>query len=549
MQENLNVPTGLDSAPQGTKPSVFRLMNDENKEVLLPFYFDEKHFLSKHETTPNKQLATMSCIVALSAFSHFREGDKRYFNQDADLRYLLTGEADSTAHPYPDYKKYDTATLGFTGYQESDSYHEQPKEDSIAYSIATKPLSSSPGSAVVCLAIRGGGYESEWCSNFKVGELQEEAYHKGFYEASSQVICGLEKYLRAIRDQYLNIKLWIVGYSRGAAVANITAHRIKTGRWMNDWKINGEDIYTYTFETPAGYRKIPADNKGVEDCPGVYNQINYLDFIPRIVFEDWNFLRVGTDYTFPCIGKCTDFNSKWAAVVWCMNKYLNQGSSNYNSISVNTEFPVFLDNTIKMIAPQLSLEELTSKYQKPVGTLLSWFMVLSTKEMEQLQSGYGILHLVSLALNVLYSNKKETVESSALIFFMYVSPNISDKKCQDLIDSVVSLSPLFKKIYDGYKWEQLLPLAIAFAMVPWTHAPLLCLSWLMSQDTRYTASLDSAALEAVEASLAAEQSTGMPNQLINITNEEFEALFTELKSCDDPSAQQEIIKSWVSQHS
>lgn len=527
MQEKRIVETDSENKSHNDKPAVFRLMNEENppQEVLLPFHFDESYFTeSGGSKNHNKQLATMSCILACSAFSHFREGEKRYLNQDADLRYLLTGEAGDRRHEYPDYKKYETTPLGFVNYQEDAFYHMKSTENSIAFSFAAKEMSFG---ILICVVIRGGGYENEWCSNFNVQDnsIGEKKYHKGFYDASSKVLLDLNRYI----EKYLGkrIKLWIVGYSRGGAVANITAHRISTEWYHMKWKIDGSSIYTYAFEPPTGIMS----NNHVPEHLVIHNHINYLDLVTRFALKSWKFVRVGNNYIFP---KATDenFNEHWTVVVKCMQQFIKQDPKHYTDLSIGKGNYITIDNIEEIIGLILKTPEVFMVFYKELSYLTQWLMSLTSEEMNEVKNFQNINNLWN-AIYYLCKGKLEEAKQDLKKFWLAVCPKRSEAELNAFIDNILNLKNLFKLFIEHNPVNFLLILLYCM-ILPWTHSPMLCLSWLMSQDSNYSSKLSEIAIETVEPSQFAEQ---------------LSSLFTELESCDDHSAQEEIITNWLSRHS
>ena len=88
-----------------------------------------------------------------------------------------------------------------------------PTRDSVGTAIAHKTVDSGE---LVAVAIRGDNYESEWCSNLTAGS---EGDAKGFNDAADKVLDRLRQY---ISDNGLkDVKLWISGYSRAGAVADL----------------------------------------------------------------------------------------------------------------------------------------------------------------------------------------------------------------------------------------------------------------------------------------------------------------------------------------
>ena len=166
--------------------------------------------------------------------------------------------------------------LGFSQI-ESETYRTDPTVDSIAYGLASKKIGDM--TVLVC-GVCGGGYGLEWASNLTVGDEKRSA---GFQEASLKVQAAIDDYMnRYVRDE--KVKLWIAGYSRAAAVANITAADFTaSGRF--------EDVYAYTFATPRTTRKPIA-------YPNIFNMILKEDLVPKVPCADWGYERFGNDLFF-----------------------------------------------------------------------------------------------------------------------------------------------------------------------------------------------------------------------------------------------------------
>jgi hypothetical protein len=102
-----------------------------------------------------------------------------------------------------------------------------------------------------------------------------------------------------------DVKLWITGYSRGAAVANVIAGRLDTAI-ANGEKPLGDDIdltkhglYCYTFATPTTIQhddESPIDPRSA-DYNNIKSVIMYGDVIPKMFFEGLGFERYGIDVT------------------------------------------------------------------------------------------------------------------------------------------------------------------------------------------------------------------------------------------------------------
>lgn len=163
--------------------------------------------------------------------------------------------------------------LGFSGF-ETEPYRTEPTADSICFGLASKNIGDA---TVLACAVCGGDYGLEWASNVTVGDSVRS---EGFEDASLKVQAAVREYLEKYQISG-KVKLWITGYSRAGAVANITAA---------DFTDTGifEDIYAYTFATPRTTRE-----------PGSYSNIFNImqkeDVVPKVPLADWGYERYGTD--------------------------------------------------------------------------------------------------------------------------------------------------------------------------------------------------------------------------------------------------------------
>lgn len=227
----------------------------------------------------NTSLSTASLCLAMSAFSSNDGGKSSYNTKDKNVKDFLT--------------KHD---LGFSDF-ESHGYNVKPESDSIAAAFASKPLNvNGEDYTLIAAAVRGGNYESEWAGNFTLGITGQ---HQGFAHAKEQVLEWLKGY---IRDKNITgkIKLWLVGYSRGAATANLVAGAIDDGEILGgSITLAKEDMYAYCFETPQGALKDQTEGKEFT-YNNIYNIVNRNDFVPRLAMSGLGFTRCGEDIFLPC---------------------------------------------------------------------------------------------------------------------------------------------------------------------------------------------------------------------------------------------------------
>ena len=219
--------------------------------LIIPreYTFSEDYFRLPSDKY-NHDLAKLSLGMALSAFRDILHPEK----QDNDLIAFLEG-------------------MGFDQI-ETDTYRSDPTAYSVAYGIGQLQLDDM---TVVALAVCGGNYEAEWASNLTIGN---EVRAAGFQDAAQKVQKGLKDYLEH-HPAGDNAKLWITGYSRGGAVANITAADCTDSRTF-------KDIYAYTFASPRT-TKEPGKYRSI------FNIVQKNDIVPKIPLADWGYQRYGTD--------------------------------------------------------------------------------------------------------------------------------------------------------------------------------------------------------------------------------------------------------------
>ncbi len=168
----------------------------------------------------------------------------------------------------------------------------------------------------------------EWVSNFTIGTGEHsENMHEGFYISSDIILKCINEYLTKY-DLKENIKLWMSGYSRGAAVTNIAAGRIDMDMingvktFDNGAKLNKADMYVYTFETPMGAPKnMDVDS---EKFNNVFNIIYPYDVITHVAMSNLGFDRFGIDINIPVEGTA-GYNEKLSKMLGIYNNMADGG--------------------------------------------------------------------------------------------------------------------------------------------------------------------------------------------------------------------------------
>lgn len=176
----------------------------------------------------------------------------------------------------PQYKTY-LGNAGFTNIY-AFGYDSPTSVDSLSGVIGMKRIGDF---TVIAAAACGQGYGNEWASNMKVGNGSR---HEGFSKAAGLFNDYLQQYI-AYNGIEGKKKLWLTGFSRSSAVANIlAADMIESGEY--------EDVYAYLFGVPRT-TKEPVKYKGI------YNICGQYDPVPFVPLQTWGYERYGTDIYTP----------------------------------------------------------------------------------------------------------------------------------------------------------------------------------------------------------------------------------------------------------
>ena len=221
----------------------------------------------------SRLFAQCSLGFAISAFRNDKEDFLPYFD-----RYL--------------------AAIGFDD-RDSFGYDRPPTPDSLAGVIAHKRIDDM---TVIAATACGAGYGEEWSSNLMVGTGER---HEGFNNAALILESHINSYIKEHNIKG-KTKLWISGYSRASAVANITAaDMIESGRF--------DDVYAYLTAVPRTTKKPVA-------YPGIYNICGKNDPVPRTPLQSWGYERYGTTLYTPS----QETDSNYAALAHTASKTTQQ---------------------------------------------------------------------------------------------------------------------------------------------------------------------------------------------------------------------------------
>lgn len=267
-----------------------------DRDVESTCYYTDGYFLIDSEVY-NNHLSTMSMCFALTTWSRSPESK-------ANWSLEISGGGNHRAQ-----NAYDllVGQLGFEDFALSDDWKGSPGKDTIGAVAASKMLTD--GSRLIALGVRGGGYTQEWAGNFTVGK---EGDHAGFAEAKEKVLAFLKDYISSTGITG-DIKLWIVGYSRGGCVAGMVAGELnKDSTLLSEVSLAHDDLFCYTFEAPQGSLRSAT---AVGDHTNIHNIVNLNDIVPMVAPSDWGFDRYSSDRYLPSAATSDDWLADYMEMI------------------------------------------------------------------------------------------------------------------------------------------------------------------------------------------------------------------------------------------
>ena len=471
----------------------FTYLSGESNYTATCYYEDD--FFNNSAMQYDPSLATMSLSLAMSGFSSASQNTSNPDgNNSENVQALLSN------------LKFDPDS-----FQANEGYNRPSETDSIGVAAAMKELPND--TTLLAVVVRGGGYGSEWGGNFKLGYSGE---HEGFEIASEKVLSFLRAYCS---DKVFksNVKVWIVGYSRGAAVANITAAWLSCGvQLRSDIVLSNENIYAYCFETPAGTASVNA--RDLDYFGNIHNIINPNDVVPKVAPRAMGFRRYGVDHYLPCAATASDYSVRKARMT--DQYYLLPSTERYivddfsvKQVSISTDVSKILPGGDKFItieltdAPSTMQEGMGVVLQDVLDTLCLYYIDRPTYY-NQLQDGVVSAIQMITSSEIKFDNFGDTLweklkghkfhlflklaynEYGAYDEFMeYVLESYED--CGGHVEDKELLrtaaQPLIDKLlaYGANNLSNMASLIGNGGELAAAHYPELCLAWLRSEDPIY----------------------------------------------------------------
>lgn len=213
-------------------------LEGSNKQLTNTFVYRDADF-TRSSYIGSKSLEVLSIQVASASLSRWGMNEDPY-------------EVDYKENDY-NIKSF-LNKMNFNNIKSNTYYNSEKKANSMGVILGSKRIIQDDKEyTLIAIIPRSAGYRLEWSGNFNIGN---KSIHQGFKEARDEVLRFTKKY---INDNNINgsIKVWTVGYSRGAAISNMIGGFFSGGGidyFDNVVDITPEDVYCYTIGTPASIK-------------------------------------------------------------------------------------------------------------------------------------------------------------------------------------------------------------------------------------------------------------------------------------------------------
>lgn len=342
------------------------------------YYTDDYFNLDPTDPVPNASFMTASYCVTLAAMSSNDAGEN-WSKKDQNIKKL--------------FKK-----LGFQNYFASEGFITETTTDSIGYAIAMKKLKDQ-NCTLIAVGLRGAGYASEWGGNFDLGRYGR---HANFEAGNQTFLKDLKSYIKKNKIKG-HVKLWLNGYSRGGAVANLAAADIDDGALKGTGITLGQkDLYAMTFEPPQG--AMIADGLTKAKYNNIWSFINPNDLVPLAAMKEYGFGRYGRVWNYPTKGNDKDYATK----VKAMKKlfYAMEAHEVAEEYKADTFQNYKIDLTDGVIAKDKTNKRLLPEFEQQLVATLSNDLVGSRNTyVNEYQNGFRTVLTVVMGRKLLNGNE------------------------------------------------------------------------------------------------------------------------------------------------
>ncbi len=272
--------------------------------------------------------------------------DESWFKEDPETENMDLAQLSMVVAASSSQARTAQSLLEDLGFSFQANHYRTSTSENIAYSVGVRTLNDGKNTPLVVIAPQSDMYSGEgWAQNMQVGSSGD---HQGWSQAAEYVLRQVEPVLEGLGDPLV----WVTGYSRGAAVANLLAARLGESSEYED------RVFAYTFECPA-----TTDEKGRDArmYSFIHNYVDERDAVVYLPLKEWGFGRYGHDHTL-CTGEDGGDDPRMLEILEELNPYAwamykrNPGTATVNGTTV----PQFLTELSQALYQQIpSREEYT----------------------------------------------------------------------------------------------------------------------------------------------------------------------------------------------
>ena len=301
---------------------------------------------------------------------------------ESDDLWWLDGEQGRNSDIADAFRKLGFANTRFLGYDQNANTLDPV--DGCA--LAQKTLEENGSrTTIFAIILRPTFYGAEWADNLKAGP---GTGHEGFIASADRLYEAVRAYLtEAEQENELGtVKLWLGGYSRGAAIANLLAAKIAKEMPV----IRRENFFAYTFATPASltaadrpdlqqdYDNNHTEGGKLKDAwsgSNIFNLISSGDIVPRVLPEKWGYHRNGNDRFLPATeiaSECTALDAR--------EKTIGGTPLAVSQLASGEETALVMEALLRACPDQLTYHE---KYEAAYMDMVRCGLMRSEKEVTQ----------------------------------------------------------------------------------------------------------------------------------------------------------------------
>ncbi len=468
-----------------------------DSESTATCYYTDDYFANSSYIY-NQHLSTMAMSFS---FASFNSGYTDYPNGDSNAREFLV-----------------KIGVPEQNIESNDWYSLKPTNDSVGVIAGNKPINvNGENYTLVAVAVRGGGYEREWASNFTIGATGQ---HQGFAEAKDITFDFLKSY---IENQNITgkVKFLFTGYSRGAAVVNLIGGALDDGYVLStDISYELSDVYTYSFESPAG--AYTENLEGTSRYDNIFNIINPNDPVPYVAPFSLGFSRYGIDVLVPTAESHPEeyqaLKEKMLEFYFSFDGKTTYGVDNFQmkKLGLNNWLPggdpigfvvddtknnysqsMFLSNYVSILADEfiVTRDNYVASYEDEIREVCSVVFGCSGEQQQimmqslisQAQNNWGSLvlsYLWHVGMNPFGSEEDALIIVSGWLKTAIADAGITDYDEATIESAGVALADLMLALIISHP-NYFTTAVMNATCLGEAHFPELCFAWLQSVDTYY----------------------------------------------------------------